>query len=179
MQWPECIRLLRADTCPHRKTPGMPTFSYRRGDRQRHDVPRTTAPLRAVRSKSRSTSSLLDLQRTIGNRAVGRMLQAMRPAHGDHSRISKLPDVTGRVAVLLSGTGASAMRRQPKEEPPPTKPTFYKEHQGVTDRIEDAYRAGSLAESAWKALVADAERATAAGQVAIARRAYLALYADA
>jgi hypothetical protein len=60
----------------------------------------------------------------------------------------------------------------------PTQPTLIKNRAGNTERIEDAYGAGSLDETQWRNLFDSAEQALAKGQNEAAKSAYLTLYAD-
>ena len=59
-----------------------------------------------------------------------------------------------------------------------TQPTLIKIQPGITDRIEDAYGAGSLDQTRWSQLVDSAERASEGRRIEEATHAYLSLYSD-
>jgi len=122
----------------------------------------------------RAEPFLLRLQTTIGNRAVDRLLRTPASVRSSDRGGAGLASLGARESVVL---------RQPRDKPdddiPQTRPTTYKVRQGVTDRIDDAYGAGSLDETRWRALVADGERVFAGGQVDAAKRAFTTLYSDA
>jgi hypothetical protein len=79
-------------------------------------------------------------------------------------------------AIREAPTGAIQLKRD--DDGKPTQPTLIKERPGATDRIEDAYAAGSLDEKQWVNLIDSAEQALAKAQADVATRAYLTLYAD-
>ena len=67
---------------------------------------------------------------------------------------------------------------KPDDDAKPTQPTLIKDRPGVTDRIENAYAAGSLDEKQWADLIDSAQQALDKGKDDAATRAYLTLYAD-
>jgi hypothetical protein len=80
------------------------------------------------------------------------------------------------VAVIGERAGAIQLKRDGDVKL--TQPTPIKRRPGNTERIEDAYGAGSLDESQWRNLFDSAEQAIAKRQMDEASRLYLTLYAD-
>ena len=108
---------------------------------------------------------LIELQRTIGNHAVERLLQTNTE---ENLASSNLGHTLSRTPL--------AVQRQPAGQAP--KPTLIKQRPGNTDRIEDAYGPGTLDETQWRNLLDSAKEAYEKGNFRSATNAYLTLYAD-
>jgi hypothetical protein len=84
----------------------------------------------------------------------------------------------GDDVVVIRERRAGAIQLKRDGDVKPTQPTLIKNRPGNTERIEDAYGAGSLDETQWRKLLDSAEQAIAKGQSEAATGAYLALYTD-
>ncbi len=104
-------------------------------------------------------------------------------ADGDTAAEVEAERATAAVAqvddvAVIRERRAGAIQLKRDDDVKPTQPTLIKIRPGDTDRIEDAYGAGSLDETQWRNLLDSAEQALAKRQSEAATRAYLTLYAD-
>jgi len=73
---------------------------------------------------------------------------------------------------------ADAIQLKRESDAKPAQPALITVRRGDTDRIEDAYGAGSLDQSEWGERLKSAQQALARGQIKQATEAYRALYQD-
>ncbi len=109
----------------------------------------------------------------------GRQLLAHELAHVVQQQSSASQIDTSAGGNSAFGTsGMGVMQLQPAPDAKPTQPSLITSRSADTDRIEDAYGAGSLDENRWRSLVASARQEVKDGKANEATRDYLILYTD-
>jgi hypothetical protein len=90
-----------------------------------------------------------------------------RAARGDAAQQRRVPP------IREASTGVTQLRRGDH-----AKPSQIKTRRGITDRIDDAYGAGSLSDKQWRSQLGSAKQALVDGDAAEAAHIYLTLYKD-